>query len=73
MRIDGQLASTESTVADQYDLAESLMILLPGYFHPGMSELKQRQLAAIISVYNPQEPTIITPGTASTSTMDLIC
>ncbi len=73
IRIDGQLAPAECAEADNYDLAETLLTLAAGFFHPGMSDLKQRQLAAILSVYSPQWPNNNTPGAASTSSSNPLC
>jgi len=63
----------ECAEANNYDLAETLLILAMGYFHPGMPELKKKQLAAILSVYSPQLSNNNTPGAASTSSTNVIC
>ncbi len=73
MRIDGQLAPAERIEADNYDVAETLLILNAGYFFPGMPDLRQRQLAATLSVYISQKLNNTTPGTASNPPTNLIC
>lgn len=73
MRIDGQLAPAERIEADNYDVAETLLILNAGYFFPGMPDLRQRQLAATLSVYISQKPNNTTPGAASNPPTNLIC
>jgi len=72
-RIDGQAAPAERDEANNFEVAEALTILVAGYFHPGMSDLKQRQLAAILSVYDTQEQNNNSPGAASTSSSYPIC
>ena len=71
--IDSQTSPVEATEVERYELAEAAVYLPPGYFYPGMSETRQRQLAAIISVGTPQVVNHNTPGTASTSTARLLC
>ena len=64
---------TEKREAEQFDLAESLIMVLPGYFHPGMLPERKRQMAAIISTGTPNIVNLNTPGVASTSTTLALC
>ena len=68
-----ETSPTEKREAEQFDLAEALIMVLPGYFHPGMPTERQRQLAAIISTGTPNIVNLNTPGVASTSTTLALC
>ena len=71
--IDSQVTPADAKEVEQFDQAEALTYADPGYFHPGMPEGRQRQLAAIISVSTPQIANQNTPGIASTSTASFLC
>ena len=71
--INAKTNPTGKREAEQFELAESLIMVLPGYFHPGMSEERRRQLAAIIVTGTPNIVNINTPGVASTSTTLALC
>jgi len=66
--INRQASPAEASESDRYSLAEDVSQFPQGYFHPGMSDLRERQLAAIISAGTPQIVDHNTPGLASTST-----
>ena len=63
----------ETREAEKYKLAKAVIIVIPGYFHPGMETIKQRQLAAILSMGTPTIVDQNTPGVASTSATPFLC
>jgi hypothetical protein len=69
--IDSQTTPADAREAEQFDLMEAVTFVPMGYFHPGMTEMKQKQLAAIISTGTPQVVNHNTPGIASTFTASL--
>ena len=73
LSIDMQTASAGRTEVEHYKLAEAVGLIPPGYFYPDMPEMRQTQLAAILSAGTPQIVNQNTPGTASTSTASFLC
>ena len=71
--INRQTEPAKAVEADQYNLAEAITFAQTGYFYPGMSEKRQRQLAAIIAEGTPDIVHPNTPGAASTSTTPFLC
>ena len=71
--LDSKKNPEETREAEKYELAEAVIIVIPGYFHPGMETMKQRQLAAILSTGTPTIVDQNTPGVASTSATPFLC
>jgi hypothetical protein len=71
--INHQTAPAAAREMESYELAEAVNALPQGYFHPGMSEEKQRQLAVTISASALQSDNRNTPGAASTSMASFLC
>jgi hypothetical protein len=63
-----QSTPEEAAEAERFELAEVVSFSPPGYFYPGMPDMRQKQLAAIISAGTPDIVDQNTPGMASTST-----